>query len=274
MTESYIAAIHHRVSFRTYDPAPLSESQKAQIRHILQSNITGPFGNTCRLELIDLSETEKAELRSLGTYGFIKGARLFVAGVVTPAAHALMDFGYCFEKAVLELADAGFGTCWMALSFNKPGFAKKAGLREEERLVIVSPAGVPSQKKSIIERFIKTTTRPRNKKPWQELFFSGNAGAPLTKETAGPYAEALECVRLAPSAVNYQPWRIVKATGSNVFHFFMKKQGAKTRGEIHSGIAMCHFGLAAQELGLKGAWQIIDSMEFPGADYFVSWVGE
>jgi hypothetical protein len=210
----------------------------------------------------------------MGTYGFIRGTRLFIAGVITPAANALLDFGYCFEKTVLELTGMGLGTCWMALTFNKPGFSNKAGLRENEALVIVSPVGVPSKKKSVMERFVKAATGPRNKKPWQDMFFAGDDSRPLTKASAGAYAETLECVRLAPSAANYQPWHIVKAQDANTFHFFMKQKGKTTRGELHAGIAMCHFGLAAQELGLRGAWKALDGMESPGADYFVSWIGE
>jgi nitroreductase len=270
---SIISVIHRRASVRTYNPAALSVEQKASIQNICEGNTVGPFGNKCRLELVDLSEAEKTELRGMGTYGFIRGTRLFIAGVITPAGNALLDFGYCFEKMVLELTDMGLGTCWMALTYNKAGFSKKIGVRENEALVIVSPVGVPSKRKSLMERFIKTTTRPRNKKPWQELFFEGKGTKPLTKEAAGEYAEPLECVRIAPSAVNYQPWRIMKASDANTFHFFMKQKGQKTRAELHAGIAMCHFGLAAQELGLKGTWKIVDTTQFPSADYFVSWLG-
>jgi nitroreductase len=270
---SIISIIHRRVSVRTYNPAGLSIEQKTAVKKICENNTVGPFGNKCRLELVDLSEAEKTELHSLGTYGFIRGTHLFIAGVITPAANALLDLGYCLEKTVLELTDLGLGTCWMALTFNKPGFSKKIGVRENEALVIVSPVGVPSQKKSLIDRFVKATSKPRIKKPWDELFFDGDINKPLAKEAAGAYAEALECVRMAPSAVNYQPWRIVKAPGSNTFHFFMKQKGQKTRGELHAGIAICHFGLAAQELGLTGTWKIVDTMQSPGADYFVSWVG-
>ncbi|HUI93029.1 MAG TPA: nitroreductase family protein [Chitinivibrionales bacterium] len=271
---SMIELIRRRVSVRTYDPMPLSDEQKASIRNICQSNTIGTFGNKCRLELIDLAEAEKAGPRRFGTYGFIKGARLFIAGVTTPAARAFLDFGYCFEKAVLELTGLGLGTCWMALTFNRQGFAKKAGLRDGEKLVIVSPVGIPSGKRSLVDVLIKITNRSRVRKPWRELFFDGDGNKPLTQGAAGRYAEALECVRLAPSGVNYQPWRIIRETPRDTFHFYAKRADAKARGELHAGIAMANFECAAQELGLKGAWRIIDGKEMPGADYFVSWIGE
>jgi nitroreductase len=65
-------------------------------------------------------------------------------------------------------------------------------------------------------------------------------------------------VRLAPSAVNSQPWRVVMDGRS--FHFY----AAPTRYYIFGksdflrsndlGIAMAHFALACRELGLDGKW--------------------
>lgn len=91
-------------------------------------------------------------------------------------------------------------------------------------------------------------------------------------------------VRLAPSASNKQPWRIVKETGRDVFHSYLKENPIYNRilGEIKIqnldlGIAMCHFELAARELGLKGSWEITGGtkLETKGNElkYIVSWIG-
>ncbi|MCX6554510.1 MAG: nitroreductase, partial [Candidatus Aminicenantes bacterium] len=70
----------------------------------------------------------------------------------------------------------------------------------------------------------------------------------------------LECVRLAPSASNRQPWRILQQDGA--FHFFLSRDKAYSAmmphvdlQRIDLGIAMCHFQLSAAELGLAGGWQ-------------------
>ncbi len=47
-----------------------------------------------------------------------------------------------------------------------------------------------------------------NRKEWGDIFFSGNFGGKLSRRDAGDYGEALEMVRLAPSASNKQPWRV------------------------------------------------------------------
>ena len=62
-------------------------------------------------------------------------------------------------------------------------------------------------------------------------------------------------VRLAPSAVNKQPWRVVVA--DNTAHFYLRRS-KKFSGEskldmqmTDMGIALCHFELTAKEMGLK-----------------------
>ena len=68
----------------------------------------------------------------------------------------------------------------------------------------------------------------------------------------------------APSANNFQPWRIIKEPKANIFHFYMKRiPGLKQLffmkadlQRVDIGIAMCHFALAADEEGLKGIWKV------------------
>ncbi|MBE0687725.1 MAG: nitroreductase, partial [Anaerolineaceae bacterium] len=90
--------------------------------------------------------------------------------------------------------------------------------------------------------------------------------------------------RLGPSASNKQPWRIVQANGA--FHFFIQRtkgyRNVMTRlvqiddmQRLDIGIAMCHFELTAQELGLQGKWGIVDhglTLADDQIEYRVSWV--
>ena len=61
-------------------------------------------------------------------------------------------------------------------------------------------------------------------------------------------------VRLAPSAVNRQPWRIL--VDQNCVHFYLKRTKGFNGGKIDMqkidmGIALCHFDLMCEELGIK-----------------------
>ncbi len=76
--ESFITAINNRISVRTFSDQPIEKEKRSIILDSLRSNQEGPFGNKMRFELIDLDEMEKKEIKSLGTYGFITGARLYI----------------------------------------------------------------------------------------------------------------------------------------------------------------------------------------------------
>ena len=89
--------------------------------------------------------------------------------------------------------------------------------------------------------------------PFESLFFDGDASTPLSREKAGNLAVPLEMVRLAPSAVNKQPWRVIVKDGTA--HFYCKRSKGMGGGDldmqmIDMGIALCHFALAARECGL------------------------
>jgi hypothetical protein len=271
---SKIDCMKRRVSVRTYAPTGLTSDEKNTIEGIARANSSGPFGCNVRIEVVDAGAAAGAEAKKFGTYGFIRGAQFFIAGVVQDSPQAFLDFGYCFEKTVLEVTDMNLGSCWMALTYNAKGFLEKVKLGPNEALAVVAPVGTPSPARSIIDRLVRFVARPRRRKPWTGMFFDTAIPVALSPQSAGKYAAALECVRLAPSASNCQPWRIVKASSADVFHFFAVRKGARTSGELHVGIAMCHFELAARELGCAGSWQALTGIpQAEGLDYFVSWVG-
>ena len=91
--------------------------------------------------------------------------------------------------------------------------------------------------------------------------FDGAFDKPLTREAAGALVDALEAVRLAPSAVNKQPWRVILS--GNKAHFYEKRSRGYNDGEwdiqkIDMGIALCHFEVAAKENGIRAVFDIAD----------------
>ena len=82
--------------------------------------------------------------------------------------------------------------------------------------------------------------------------------------------QPLEMVRLAPSAVNKQPWRVVIA--DNAAHFYLKRSkgfGHETdldMQKIDMGIALCHFALTAKESGLDVRLTQMDSISGSESD--------
>jgi len=265
-----------RSSVRTYANKSLKDKDKKEIANALQNFPRGDY----RFALTDLAGTS-AIARKLGTYGVIKGAQNYLVGIMrgkkrkdkTTALH----FGFDFEQVILKATELGLGTCWLGGTFNPLSFSGKLNLRKGERIVMVSPLGYPAGAESIYSRAASAVTRSRQRKHWDELFFYGLPGVPLARETAKAYEKALEMVRLAPSAVNTQPWRVILINGS--FHFF----AAETRyyNLVRNdfflfndlGIAMSHFTLSCRVLGLKGKWLMISPGLPPksGLSYIRTW---
>ncbi len=256
---SPIETMRKRSSCRTYGDAPLDRATRDLLRAFLRGNTRGPFGNALRFVLVDLSEAERGELRSLGTYGVIRGAGLFVAGAVARGPRALEDYGFGMERNILYATALGLGTCWLGGTLNRAGFARKIGLAAGELLPAISPVGAPAARPSLVDRAFRFAARSGSRKPWEELFFADRPGDPLPQESAGALGRALASVRLAPSASNRQPWRVVREGAS--CHFFLQRTRGydKVTGEVRlqevdMGIALCHFALAAEELGIPGGW--------------------
>lgn len=278
---SMIETMLKRVSCRTYLPDPIDEEKKQSIRTSMMKHTKGPFGNTVRFQLVDFSSLSRDEIKSLSTYGVIKGAGLFVVGIVKNQLEALEDFGYCMEKVVLEATRLGLGTCWLGASFRRKSFQKVIQAGEDDLIPAITPVGYAAEKKSVTESMVRVLAGSDLRKPWTKLFFQGNFMTPLQRETCGMFQVPLEMVRIAPSASNRQPWRVLKEEGKNHFHFYMRKPKAYEPlnqavpfQPVDIGIAICHFELAAHEAGLKGRWRRIKSrQDTEELDYVVSWMG-
>ncbi len=277
--ESIIEAINRRVSVRSYADRSIEQGKKQEMINLLESTNEGPFGNKVRFALIDFSEMEKNEIGSLGTYGFISGAKLFIVSAIKDGAGAMVDLGYSFEKLILAATNLGLGTCWLGGTFKRANFAKRANVSEDEIVAAISPIGYARDRRTVREMVLRRLANSDRRKPWEELFFDGDFNSPLSKDSAGGYAVPLECVRLGPSASNNQPWRVVYQKQLGAFHFYLKRtwgydkfNGRIDLQRVDIGIAMCHFELGAGETGLSGTWEVgKPDLAMGNAEYIVSW---
>ena len=252
------AAIQQRVSCRNYSVAPLQPETLAAVTALLTVAGTGPLGARPRFRLLRFGGegTNSSDGRRLGTYGFIRNAVWYVAGAVSTGDDlALADYGYVLERIVLNLTVLGLGTCWLAGSYDRTRVATDFGLLPGETIPAVTPVGHPAPGKTAVERLIRLVAGSRKRRPWDEVFFA-ESGEPLESAAAGRYAEPLECVRLAPSAANRQPWRVFVDTASGSAAFYSSGPGL-----IDVGIAMQHFEVGCLETGIAGRWERVVTHE-------------
>ncbi len=265
-------AVVKRYSVRTYDKKPIEPALMEKLFDYA-SSIENPLGPKIRLQLIEKSTAANGE--KLGTYGIIRGTDAFLAVTVPQRSFDLEALGYEFEQFVLYAASLGIGSCWLGGTFNRSAFAAAIELKEGEIFPILSPIGYPKGNKSFAEKIMRRATKADNRLPWEKIFFKSNFENALDEKEAGDYAFALEMLRLAPSAVNGQPWRVV-IDGDSV-HFFKKHSaalsGAVDMQRIDMGIAICHFDLAMQEQGIAGCFEKMDAaVNCPeNMKYIISW---
>lgn len=226
------------------------------------NNLTGPFGNKINISLIDKQGID-GDVK-LGTYGMIKNANFFLVVSAVESDNIELDLGYLFELVVLQINALGLGAVWMAGTYNKKQFASQLELEDNEEIAIVCPFGVPASKVSAVRKMLSNKSKKR--KPFETLFFDGEALKPMLYTNGVDYMQALKMVQLAPSSMGSEPWRVVKV--GKAFHFYNK--GNKRGADINIGIALAHFELMMNELGHSGVIEIIENDLL--ANYKFTWL--
>lgn len=263
-SRSIFDLVHERKSVRSYKDQPVARDVLRKIEESLKHMPDPPLRSRPRFVMAAAAEGDAESLKGLGTYGIIRKPAGFVIGAVRQDPDGLVDFGFCMQAIVLKLTDLRLGSCWLGGTFRKSRFAERIGAAGGECVPSVLPFGVPVEMKGALETLMRAGAGSDRRKPFESLFFKSGFNRPLSREEAGPYGRILEAVRLAPSASNRQPWRVVLDPETGAFRFFLRRDpgyGLQLRWlrlldlqRVDLGIAACHFELTATECGQPGAW--------------------
>ena len=226
--------IKNRRSVRTFDGRELSSEDKDKLHSYIE-NIENPYKIPVKFFLLN---AKKYGLAS----SVIKGTNWYIAAKVVSTPHSEEAFGFSFEKMVLYACSIGIGTTWLAKTFERPAFEKAIEIKDGEFMYCVTPIGYPANEMSEKEIQMRKALKADERKSENELFFDKNFDNPLKIDEN--IKNALNAVKLAPSATNKQPWRIVK--DGNKFHFYVAHtKGYATKDvdvqKIDIGIALCNF---------------------------------
>ncbi len=252
--------VKKRHSCRSFEGSGLDPETLAALQ-ACAAGVAPPFRSRLRFGIIDSQKVRADNFFSAGSYGMIKGARFYLSALVGKAeSRPWEDIGFALETAVLYATDRGLGSCWIGGVFDRKSFSRALGMREDEMLPAVVAVGKPAGKRSLRDRLVRWGAKGDLRKPAAQIHFSRDWQTPLDYDEFPLWVPVLENVRLGPSASNKQPWRILWEGGR--FHFFLSRDKAYSAlmpqvdlQRIDLGIAMCHFQLSAQELGLAGEWR-------------------
>ena len=210
--ERYLAAVSRRRSVRSYlgdpDVSRISALNYAAARVALPG------------VRIALGEGDPSALyRRFPFVEAIGGSRRYAAVITDDSVpRAALHAGISGEAFVLEAVSMGLGTCWVA-AFKRGGVS--VPLEEGERVRALIALGQPNEESA-----------PRKRKKLTEICTSDPAAWPLWAYNAA------ENVRIAPSAVNLQPWRLSYAGRTLML-------SALRDSPLDLGIAVLHMTLGA-----------------------------
>ena len=207
--------IFKRKSTRSYTGEALSPEQLEAIRAFMGQLVPLDPEIPVHAEILDASEVRCVQPWKTPH---------FVAVSTLDTPEALINAGFLFQQLDLYLQSRGLGCCWVGL-----GRSRKPA---PERLThtILMPFGIAAEPvwREDVSQFKRKTLA----------------------EIADQADPRLECVRIAPSATNSQPWYILH--GEGVLHVYQVIQPALKRMTlgrmncIDMGIALCHLALTCQ----------------------------
>lgn len=162
----------------------------------------------------------------VASYGVIKGAPAYVAVVAGDEFKAGMEG----ERLVLDLTARGYATCWLGGTFNRSRAQAATELAPDEKIVAVIAVGHAANRRSMLERVMRTAVRATSRKPVNEFFIAGSPASYLY--------DALEALALAPSACNRQPWRLAFNPSGSIDVY---GDPSDSFVKVDVGIAVAHF---------------------------------
>jgi len=169
---NYIDLIRSRHSTRDYEQHPLTDADRTQIMEAVASAV--PLSSTIRLEW------KIADRSPMGSSGLVYAE-------CGASDEELAEYGYQGEQIVLALLADGWGTCWYAM-VRMPGSPCS--------ITVGRPAA--RRVRSVV---MSALSRGQIRKSLEQLVTGG-----IPEDSSPLVRTVLESARLAPSAVNRQPW--------------------------------------------------------------------
>jgi len=191
---------------------------------------------------------------AIGPYGKIKGAPAFIAFIGNMDSPNVWErVGYTGEGIILEAEAMNLATCWVAGFFRPKVVNSLIQLSKSERVLAVTPIGYRKKRHSLEERLMTGFGLTHRRRPLSGLV-SG------IEESAWPQwiKLALEAARLAPSAVNRQPWRFRVEPDSITVSVNTPRREYGLSKRLCCGIAMLHIEVAALSYGTNGSWTFLE----------------
>ena len=247
-------AIFERRSRRQFTAEPISKDIINSLNGF-SSELNGSFDGV-KIILI-MEKAEEIFRGAVGSYGKIKGAPAYAAFIGDNRDINVQEkIGYAGESLILEATTLGLSTCWVGGFFRPEIVARQINILDSESVLAVSPLGYVKEKYSFEEKMMSKMVASHKRKDINELC----DGLPQEK-WPGWVEAALEAARLAPSAVNRQPWRFTVDKNAIKVSVDNLKHSHNISKRLDCGISMLHLEVGAFSKGVAGEWEYLTDPE-------------
>ena len=191
----------------------------------------------------------------IGSYGKMDGAPAYIAFIGNMDSISVQEeVGYTGEGIILEASALGLNTCWVGGFFRPEKVASLIEIKSNERVLAVTPVGYAHSGESLGEKLMTGLGRTHRRLPVSRL-----ASRVEWDELSQWGKTAIQAARLAPSAVNRQPWEFDIEDGGIVVRIRNHGPEITVSKRLDCGIAMLHIEVAALDCGVRGQWQLLKS---------------
>lgn len=244
--ERWKEAVSERSSRRRYLSDPVSEDDISILEDIVD-RLQGTF------PLADVRVHrhgfEDASKNFIGSYGLVTGASSYA--VVTGRTGeddylAHIQAGALGEGLILEATSLGLNTCWMGGFYDEDEVISRSEMGEEEEVLAITPLGEAKRSVSLTEKVVKTTVGSGRRKKLDEL-----CTEKFFKKSWDWMETAVELARLAPSAMNRQPWRFDVVGDGLILRTAYKTKKYGVYPYLDCGTALLHLLIGARCEGVE-----------------------
>lgn len=269
-----LEAIKNRKSVRQYEAQGIDETLFQKVRDCVNTAKVLYNDIGLRIEVVqDGTKIHQVMNGFLGSYGKVKSPHYLVVISETKEGYH-ENVGYTMEEIVLGMTALGLGTCWIGGFFDRELIKRVISMAAGEKAVVIIAFGY--EKRGMWGEAVRNFAGFAKRKMIEEIAFHQELGKNINEflEQNPLWQEILACVRLAPSAVNLQPWRMIfKEDRIDLYaksNISVKSSEDTKMHRIDLGIAMKHLEIACQAYDIPGVFKRQEHDLIQGHEYISS----
>ncbi|WXR60395.1 nitroreductase family protein [Peptostreptococcaceae bacterium AGR-M142] len=266
-----------RKSVREYELKAIKEDEINELKEVARLLNED---ESVKIKYFDDGKTIREALKGKAGYSgvMIESPHYLALEIKDFNEQTLIKGSYRMEATIKKAYELGLGTCWIDLD-NVSDEILKDLFKEEIKPNYLVAIGYPKEK-SILEKGLfkfMTTNKDFKNDPYankivkkgdtsgarihlEDLVYKDSFATKMSIEEIEQrgFEEIFYLVRNAPSSKNSQPWRFV-VEGSDIYLAILEPENKINF--IDAGIMMYFFEGIAHDVGIKGKWHVIESIE-------------